>query len=84
LWQALCGMFELDRSAARGLMTTRELVIFEHQSPLGNAQAHRLFERVTATRKDPTRPARAYADYQVSVEESGLPAGVSIHRPCRG
>lgn len=84
LWQALGNMFELDRSAARGQMATRELIIFEHASALGNAQAHRLFERVKVARLDPSRPPRAYSDYTVTVDEADLPAGITIHRPCHG
>lgn len=84
LWQALCNMFDLDRSAARGQMTTRELVIFEHESVLGNAQAHRLFERVKVVRNDLSRPPRTYGDYTVTVDEVGLPPGITVHRPCRG
>lgn len=50
LWQALCNMFELDRSAARGMMATRRLTAFRHESPLGNAHAHQLFDRVKVLR----------------------------------
>ncbi len=76
LWSALGGMFELDRSAARGLMTARRLWAFQHESPLGNAAAGRLFERVLIVRRDATRPARAFADYDVSVSLADLPTGV--------
>ncbi len=79
LWRALEMMFEHDRSASRGEMATRKLVVFEHQSPLGNAPAHRLFERVTAQRADPAKPPRAYGDYQISVDSSDLPAGITLH-----
>ena len=79
LWQSLGMMFEHDRSAARGEMSTRSLVVFEHESPLGNAPAHRLFERIQITRKDPASPARAYADYDVSVKKDDLPPGITIH-----
>lgn len=79
LWQALEHMFEVDRSAARGEMATRALYVFEHQSALGNAPAHRLFERVTIARKDTSRPARAYSDYEVRLDDSDLPAGVTVH-----
>jgi CRISPR-associated protein Csd2 len=65
LWTALGQMFESDRSAARGEMATRALWVFEHQSMLGNAPAHRLFERIRIRRKDPSRPARAFEDYTV-------------------
>lgn len=77
-WQALKGMFELDRSAARGLMAARRLVVFKHESALGNAPAHALFERVHIRLKDETRPPRAYSDYDVTVDGGGLPAGVTL------
>jgi CRISPR-associated protein Csd2 len=78
-WRALGSMFEHDRSAARGEMTARRLVVFEHESALGNAPAHRLFERVTVERSPALEgPARSYSDYAVAVDAEGLPAGVSI------
>src|SRR5690606_38757638 len=67
LWQALEHMFEFDRSAARGEMASRRLVVFEHESALGNAPAHRLFERVQIIRRDAKKPPRAFADYEVVV-----------------
>lgn len=79
LWEALQMMFEHDRSATRGEMATRKLVVFQHDSALGNAPAHRLFERVRGERREPDRPPRAYADYAVSVQSDGLPAGVTLH-----
>jgi len=79
LWDALQMMFEHDRSAARGEMTTRKLIVFEHESPLGNAPAHRLFERIKVTRKDPGSPPRSYSDYSVSIDRDGLPQGITIH-----
>lgn len=72
LWEALVGMFEHDRSAARGMMATRGLYIFEHDSKMGNAPAHELFERITVKRDDENKPARSFADYKVSVNENGL------------
>lgn len=78
LWDALCNMFEHDRSAARGLMTTQKLVIFKHDSALGNASAHALFNRVKITRRNELKPARDIADYDIAVDEKGLPPGVSI------
>lgn len=72
LWEALAGMFEHDHSAARGMMSTRGLFIFEHDSKMGNAPAHELFERVTVKRKDVTKPTRAFADYDVLIDEEGL------------
>lgn len=82
LWHALQNMFDFDRSAARGEMSTRCLVVFEHESMLGNAPAHRLFERVTVERRDGTRPSRAYADYNVNVNVDALPAKIRVHRYC--
>jgi CRISPR-associated protein Csd2 len=77
-WEALTNMFEHDRSAARGLMSTRKLIVFEHERALGCAHAHELFDRVKIRRKDESRPARAYSDYEVTVEEANLPQGVKI------
>lgn len=79
LWNALKVMFELDRSAARGEMSSRKLVVFEHESPLGNFPAHALFDRVKSTRRDLTKPARAYADYDVTVDKAALPPGITLH-----
>lgn len=79
LWQALMHMFEHDRSAARGEMATRGLFVFEHASALGNAPAHRLFERVRVRRVDPSRPPRSFADYVVEVDRDNLPPGITIH-----
>lgn len=81
LWQALDGMFEIDRSAARGEMATRRLIVFRHESPLGNASAHVLFERIKIVRRDPSRPARAYSDYQVTLDNANLPVGITVLEP---
>lgn len=81
LWQALENMFEHDRSAARGEMSTRGLYVFKHASELGNAHAHALFDRVSVQRKPDVDVARNFSDYEVSVDEAGLPAGITlIHR----
>jgi CRISPR-associated protein Csd2 len=78
-WKALEQMFEHDRSAARGLMSTRALIVFEHGSALGNAPAHTLFECVKVERKPGTEgPARKFADYQVIIDKTGLPEAVTI------
>jgi len=79
LWQALMMMFEHDHSAARGEMASRKLIVFEHESPLGNAPAHALFERVKVTRKDPDKPARDFTDYEVTLDTTGLPSGITVH-----
>jgi CRISPR-associated protein Csd2 len=78
LWDALKAMFEHDRSSARGEMASRKLIVFEHESLLGNAPAHSLFDRVHVTRKDPSAPARAFTDYSVEIDREAVPSGVSI------
>jgi CRISPR-associated protein Csd2 len=75
LWEAIRQMFEHDRSAARGLMALRELIVFEHASELGNAPAHKLFDRVKVQRRESALPARDFSEYAVTVET--LPAGVT-------
>ena len=78
LWEALKNMFDLDRSAARGLMAARRLIVFKHDDDLGNAPAHKLFELVKVEAKDPSRPARSFSDYEITVDESNLPKGVEL------
>jgi CRISPR-associated protein Csd2 len=80
LWQALAQMFEHDRSAARGEMTTRGLYVFKHESELGNAPAHTLFERIQTRLKDGITVPRNFADYAVTVDESAMPSGVTLLR----
>lgn len=77
LWQALVNMFEHDHSAARGKMATRKLIIFRHESELGNAPAYKLFESVTARRKDENKVARKYEDYDIQLPQT-LPDGVTM------
>lgn len=78
-WQALQQMFEHDRSAARGLMSSCGLYVFEHESKLGNAPAHKLFERISARQKNELVPPRGFTDFEVRVDREGLPAGVRLH-----
>ncbi len=78
LWEALKNMFDLDRSAARGLMAARRLIVFKHDDDLGNAPAHKLFELVKVEAKDPNRPARSFSDYEITIDESKLPKGVQL------
>ena len=78
-WDALENMFDHDRSAARGLMAARKLVVFTHDSPLGNAPAHKLLERVEVAREDKTKPPRAFSDYEVKVPaQKDMPKGVTV------
>lgn len=87
LWMAFAQMFEADRSASRGEMAGQALVVFEHDSALGNAPAHKLFERVRITRTSSSdggdlasQPARSFSDYELNVDEADLPSGVSVIR----
>ncbi len=80
LWAALINMFEHDRSAARGEMSTRGLYVFKHESKLGNAAAHNLFERISIVQKEGVSVPRDFSDYQVDSDESDLPSGVSLMR----
>lgn len=80
LWEALTNMFDHDRAAARGEMSARGLIVFEHESDLGNAPAHALFDRVSVTRASEDGPPRAFSDYAVDVNEADLPAGITVHR----
>ena len=61
-------------------MAVRELIVFKHDSELGCAPAHKLFELVTVQRKEGTDAPRAYSDYAVTVDESRLPTGVTCTR----
>jgi CRISPR-associated protein Csd2 len=96
LFEALGNMFEHDRSAARGEMATRKLVIFRHDSALGNAHAYELFDRVKTSRVwqgerhglpdsnnrlDNAPPARRFEDYEITVDREGLPAGIELIEP---
>lgn len=80
LWEALENMFEHDRSAARGMMTARGLYVFKHDSQLGNAPAHQLFERITVSLKNGAAVPRDFSDYSVAVNDKDLPKGVTLER----
>lgn len=79
-WQALQGMWDLDHSAARGLMGCRGLYVFSHANKLGNAPAHALFDRVTAALKPGEVTPRRFGQYAVTLDEAGLPDGVTLTR----
>ena len=81
LWAALEGAFQFDQSAARpaGSMATRKLIVFEHDSQLGRAPSHTLFDAVVVQRKDGVDVPRAFSDYVVSVNREDLPDGVTVH-----
>jgi CRISPR-associated protein Csd2 len=77
-WRALTNLFEHDRSAARGEMAARKLIVFKHEHAMGNAPAHLLFDKVRVERSGTAdTPARGFGDYRVSVDAESLPAGVS-------
>lgn len=77
LWNALINMFEHDRSAARGLMSSQRLIVFKHQDKLGNAPAHKLFDLIDIRRAEGSEgPARSFKDFNVSV--GSVPAGVEM------
>jgi len=80
LWDALTNMFEHDRSAARGEMSTRGLYVFKHESKLGNAPAHSLFERISPIIKEGVTVPRDFSDYRVDLDEGDLPGGVRLIR----
>lgn len=78
-WQALINMFEHDRSAARGEMAARNLIVFKHDSAMGNAPAHVLFDAVQVARSGNAADApRSYSDYKVSVSRDAIPRGVTV------
>ncbi|KEF33974.1 CRISPR-associated protein Csh2 [Deinococcus sp. RL] len=78
LWQALVNMWDLDRSASRGLTACRGLYVFSHSSPLGNAPAHKLLDRLQLERKADVPVARRFADYDLTVRNADLPQGVTL------
>ena len=93
-WIALRDMFDFDRSAARGEMAARRLIAFKHDSALGNAQAHKLFDRVSVSRVSGDdaipvgdrrthnlAPARAFSDYRIDLDDTDLPTGITIVNP---
>lgn len=83
-WHALIQMWALDRSASRGMMTPRGLYVFTHESKLGNAPAHLLFERIAVKCKDNVVAPRAFTDYTVTVNDSNLPNGVTLTKLLEG
>lgn len=77
-WDALVKMWEFDRSASRGLMAPRGLYVFSHESKLGNAPAHKLFERIAVSLHQEDTVPRQFSDYGVTVEDTNLPGGVHL------
>lgn len=77
-WDALINMFDHDRSAARGMMGSKKLIVFKHSTALGNAPAYKLFDLVEIIRNDPAKPARDFSDYTVMVDKDKIPEGVEM------
>ncbi|MEM9007507.1 MAG: type I-C CRISPR-associated protein Cas7/Csd2 [Cyanobacteria bacterium P01_F01_bin.86] len=83
-WEALVKMWDFDRSASRGMMAPRGLYVFSHESKLGNAPAHKLFERVAVNLKEADTPPRQFSDYAVTVAADDLPNGITLTRLTEG
>lgn len=79
LWEAIVNLFEHDRSAARGKMALRKLIVFRHQDKLGNCPSHLLFDKVQISLKDEVDVPRRFSDYEVIID-SNLPEGVSLEQ----
>lgn len=77
-WDALKNMFDCDHSAARGLMAAQKLIVFKHNSELGNAPANKLFDLVTIEKKDGVDVPRKFSDYVVSIDKANVPNGVEV------
>lgn len=82
LFQSLENAFQFDQSAARpaGSMAPRALIVFEHASELGNAPSHKLLEAVSVKKKPSVETPRSFADYDVTIDEAAIPAGITVHR----
>lgn len=77
-WDALKNMFDVDRSAARGLMSAQKIIVFKHDSELGNAPANKLFDLVKIEKKENAGVPRSFLDYNVTIDKEKLPQGVTI------
>lgn len=80
LFQSLENMLDHDHSAARGEMNPRKLLVFKHDSQLGNAQSHKLFDLVTVAKKPNVEVPRSFSDYNLTIDESAIPNGVTLIR----
>jgi CRISPR-associated protein Csd2 len=80
-WESVIHMFDDDRSATRGQMALRELIVFKHENPLGNAPAHKLFSKVKVTRREGVTIPRTYSDYVLAeLRKEDMPSGVTVER----
>jgi CRISPR-associated protein Csd2 len=78
LFESIENMFEHDHAAARGKMAVRKLIVFKHESKFGNTQSHKLFNLINVKKIDENKPARAFSDYEVTVNRENVPQGVEI------
>lgn len=79
-WRALQSVWDVDRSASRGMLALRGLYVFSHSNALGNVPAHRLFERISVKLNDGVRTPRQITDYTVTIRDTDLPDGVTLTR----
>ncbi len=77
-FEALQNMFDQDRSAARGLMSAQKLIVFKHDSVLGNAPANKLFDLVKVEKKNKDAVPRSFNDYKVTIDMDSIPSGVTV------
>lgn len=77
-WEALLNMFDQDRSAARGLMSARRLIIFKHDSKFGNAHSSDLFDLIKVEKKQGVLVPRDFTDYSIELDNSKLPNGIQV------
>lgn len=78
LWKALVQMWEIDRSATRGMMACQGLYVFSHDNALGDAPAHKLFERLHVSCRDGVDAPRSFSDYEVTLDDEALPSGITL------
>jgi len=83
-WNALINMWDIDRSASRGMMAPRGLYVFSHENKLGNAPAHKLFERIRVQSKETVVSPRSFSDYKVNVNTEDILKGVLLHQLLEG
>lgn len=78
-FEALMNMFENDHSAARGMMASRKLIVFEHENKLGNAPSFQLFDLVRTERAvEQNQKSRSFEDYAIVIDKEGLPEGIRL------
>lgn len=78
-WNALINLFEHDHSAARGQMASRKLIVFKHDSRMGKAPSHQLFDLVSVSRScDIEKPPRSFSDYKIEIDKTKVPTGVRL------